>query len=312
MKSYRYYLFIARPDHWPKNVMVLPGFVFAAYICQIPPSCQMLLNLVMALASCCLVASANYVINEWLDSSFDKFHPTKKKRPGASGRLNGKLVCAEYLFLATAGCMLGARISLVFMGVSIFFLFMGAIYNVPPVRAKDRVYLDVFTESINNPLRFILGWLAYVSTVLPPSSILVAYWAGGGFLMAVKRYAEYRFIGDPQQASLYRKSFAKYTEEKLLLYSVFCAIVSSFFLAIFLLKYRIEFIILFPFISYMFVWYLAIGMRPLSPVQSPEKFFREKNFSRYIILLSLLAIVLAFVDIPELNILLEPVAVSSE
>ena len=30
---------------------------------------------------------------------------------------------------------------------------MGVAYNVPPVRTKDRAYLDVLSESVNNPLR---------------------------------------------------------------------------------------------------------------------------------------------------------------
>ena len=77
---------------------------------------------------------------------------------------------------------------------------MGIIYNVRPIRSKDRIYLDVLSESINNPLRLLLGWSAVLAGMLPPSSILMAYWMGGAFLMAVKRYAEYRFINDPESS----------------------------------------------------------------------------------------------------------------
>jgi len=38
---------------------------------------------------------------------------------------------------------------------------MGLAYNVPPVRLKGWPYLDVLSESINNPIRLALGWLAY-------------------------------------------------------------------------------------------------------------------------------------------------------
>ena len=51
---------------------------------------------------------------------------------------------------------------------------MGILYNVEPIRTKDRAYVDVLSESINNPLRFLLGWSAIVSDVLPPSSVLLA------------------------------------------------------------------------------------------------------------------------------------------
>ena len=36
---------------------------------------------------------------------------------------------------------------------------MGIIYNVKPIRSKDIVFIDVLSESVNNPLRFLLGGL---------------------------------------------------------------------------------------------------------------------------------------------------------
>jgi 4-hydroxybenzoate polyprenyltransferase len=271
------------------------------------PDAQTLLHIMLALLACCLLSSANYTINEWLDAAHDKFHPTKKFRPGASGRLNPRLVGCEYLLFACLGLGISAYLSKHFVMTAVVFLMMGLVYNVPPVRTKDTVYLDVATESFNNPLRFILGWLAYSHLFFPPSSIVLAYWAGGGFLMAVKRYAEYRFMNDPDQAARYRASFGRYTEKSLLLYSIFCAITSSFFLAIFLVKYHIEFVLLFPFIALLFVWYLEIGMRPLSAAQSPEKLFREKSFFKYVIFLCFLTVVLALLDLPALSVLSEPV-----
>jgi 4-hydroxybenzoate polyprenyltransferase len=300
------YVFIMRPDHWPKNILVLPGCFFAAYIMRKSPDVQTLLHVGLALVSCCLLASANYTINEWLDSAHDSFHPTKQFRPGASGRLNPRAVVLQYLLLACLGLGGGAYLSLPFFITSCVFLVMGLAYNVPPARTKDKAYLDVATESFNNPVRFLLGWLAYSPLFFPPASILLAYWAGGGFLMAVKRYAEYRFIDAPEQAALYRASFGRYTEQSLLLYSIFCAITASFFMGIFLIKYHVEFVFLFPFIAFMFVWYLRIGMRPLSAAQSPEKLFREKSFFAYVIFLCFLTVMLALLDLPALNHLDEP------
>jgi hypothetical protein len=184
---------------------------------------------------------------------------------------------------------------------------MGVVYNVRPFRSKDRVYLDVLSESVNNPLRFLLGWSAIVSGYLPPSSILMAYWMGGAFLMAVKRYAEYRFIADPEKAGLYRRSFLYYTEQTLLLSSVFYALTSSFFLGIFLIKYRIELMLSFPLFAVLFVWYLAIGMRPHSPTKDPEKFYRERGFMAYVVFLAAAVWLLLVVNIPVLNIFVERV-----
>jgi hypothetical protein len=45
---------------------------------------------------------------------------------------------------------------------------MGCIYNIPPIRSKDVPYIDVLSESINNPLRMLAGWfIASTASVAP-------------------------------------------------------------------------------------------------------------------------------------------------
>jgi decaprenyl-phosphate phosphoribosyltransferase len=298
------YIKIARIDHWFKNVFMIPGIVLAMLLVGIPFG-KVLWPALIGLLSTCLVASANYVINEFLDAEFDRHHPVKWSRPSAAGNVKPRFVYLEYFLFAAAGLGLASLLTREFLLFSAALLAMGLVYNVRPFRSKDRVYLDVLSESINNPLRFLLGWSAVVSGYLPPSSILMAYWMGGAFLMAVKRYAEYRFIADPQKAGLYRRSFVYYTEQKLLLSSVFYALTSSFFLGIFLIKYRIELMLSFPLFAVLFVWYLAIGMRPHSPTKDPEKFYRERGFMAYVVFLAAAVWLLLVVDIPVLNIFVE-------
>src|SRR6185312_11887639 len=62
----------------------------------------------------------------------------------------------------------------------------------------------------------------------------------------------------------------------------FYAICSSFFLAVFLIKYRIEFLLTFPLFSLMFTWYLAIGLKPNSAAQAPERLFTERRFLMFV------------------------------
>src|SRR3546814_5665135 len=55
-------------------------------------------------------------------------------------------------------------------------------------------------------------------TPLPPSSLLLAYWTGGAFLMGAKRLSEYRDISTEagmQMLHRYRRSFSAYTAESL-------------------------------------------------------------------------------------------------
>src|SRR3546814_4605173 len=74
----------------------------------------------------------------------------------------------------------------------------------------DVPYLDVLSESVNNPLRLAIGWAMIDPGSLPPVSIIIAYWFGGAFLMGTKRLSEYREIVVSHGAALlapYRQSF---------------------------------------------------------------------------------------------------------
>jgi 4-hydroxybenzoate polyprenyltransferase len=298
------YIAIARPDHWVKNIFMLPGAALA-FLLDSSAGAWAIPQLVVAVGSTCLVASANYTINEWLDAEFDRHHPVKSKRPSALGRIKPQLVYLQYAVLAIAGLALATLINGFFVATSAALLLMGLLYNVPPIRTKDRQYLDVLSESINNPLRLMLGWFAITQGALPPGSVLAAYWMGGAYLMAMKRFAEYRMINDPARAGLYRRSFRYYTETSLLVSSFFYAITSAFLLGIFLIKYRIEFLLSFPFFALLFAWYLSIAMRPASDALHPEKLYREKSFVAYTGGLTVLVLALFFIDIPELQFLVE-------
>lgn len=96
---------------------------------------------------------------------------------------------------------------------------------------------------------------------------------------------------------MYRKSFNYYNETRLLISIFFYAICSSFFLGIFLIKYRIELLISFPFIALLFAWYLKIGFETNSIVQTPEKLFRKNKFILYIVFLFCLMTFLFLADI---------------
>ena len=296
---------IARPDHWFKNLFMLPGVALALVLTNFPISMAMG-PVLKGMLSTCFIASANYAINEWLDAEFDRFHPVKRHRPSAVGRIKAKYVYMEYALLVTIGLALASTLTKEFVYFSILLLVMGILYNVRPFRTKEIFLLDVLSESLNNPIRLLLGWSALVTSQLPPSSILLAYWMGGAFLMAMKRFAEYRFIDDPQQAALYRASFSKYTEQSLLLSSFFYALSSVFFLGIFLVKYRIEFVLSFPFFALLFTWYLFIAMKPVSSTQTPEKLYKEKKFISYVGFLIVIIVVLFFIDIPLLEMFVEP------
>jgi decaprenyl-phosphate phosphoribosyltransferase len=306
-RAFSRYFRIARPDHWIKNTIMLPGVALAAVLTH-GATLERIPYVALGFIALCLAASANYTINEFLDAKYDRIHPLKSTRPGALGLLDFRIVMLQYASLAVISLVLGRIISIEFFAIIFALLLMGVIYNVPPIRTKDQVYLDVISESINSPFRLLLGWFTISTDRLPPSSIILAFWMGGAFLMAAKRFAEYRTIGDRDIAGRYRRSFFYYSENSLLLSCFFYAISSSFFLAIFLIKYRVEFLLTFPMFAVLFTWYLAIGFRQDSAAAAPERLYRETGFLAFVAILAVVVTFLFFVDVPFIHRFVEPLS----
>lgn len=254
----------------------------------------------LAVAATCLIASSNYVLNEILDGPTDRLHPKKRFRPVPSGQVRLPLAYAEWLLLGIAGLWLAGTINVYFFASGLALWLLGVSYNVPPIRTKEWPYIDVLSESANNAVRLLLGWFALVTTAVPPVSLTLAYWMLGAFFMAMKRFAEYRHIGNATVAAGYRKSFRFYTENRLLVSILFYATTCALFTGIFIVRYHLELILFAPFAAGVFAYYLSIGMQPDSPVQNPEKLYKQRGFFAYMVVTSIVFVLLMFTSIPAL------------
>ncbi|MBP3735577.1 MAG: UbiA prenyltransferase family protein [Lachnospiraceae bacterium] len=297
------YLKIARPDHWVKNIFIIPGIVFAVLLSDAGLSTVSPARVLTGFFATCFIASANYVINEWLDAPFDRFHPIKKNRPVVAGNMKFSLVMTEYALFAAAGILLSLMINRAFLLTELWLLVMGVVYNVKPLRSKDVVFLDVLSESINNMIRLLLGWFIVTDAALPPSSLLLGYWMGGAFLMAIKRFSEYHMIGDPKTAGLYRRSFAFYSEKSLMASAFFYGLISTFSIGVFLIKYRIEYLLAMPFIFLLFSYYVYISFDLDSAAQKPEKLYKDKMLVLILLLLVAVFLLATFIHMPFLDVL---------
>lgn len=254
----------------------------------------------------CLIASSNYVINEILDAPSDLLHPVKNTRPVPAGRVSIPWAYVQWIALLAAGLLLALHVSTLFTLTLLVLWIMGCLYNIPPVRSKDLPYLDVLSEAINNPLRMLAGWYLAGTTMIAPASLLVSYWMVGCYFMAIKRFAEFRDIGDHHRSASYRKSFGFYNEQRLLVSIMFYGSQAMLFFGAFIMRYRLELVLAFPLVALVMALYLSLAFKPDSAVQRPEGLYREPALMGAVVSCTVVMAVLLFVNISVLHRIFRP------
>lgn len=285
------YVAIARLSRWSINLFMLTGVFFALCI-EHQPEALIWWRVLLAFAGLCFAAFANYCINEWYDAPYDALHPEKMHRPGAMGLLKGRWVVCEYLCLAGFALLCEGFVGSRLVWVLLVFLVAGMCYNIPPIRLKDKPYFDVLSESVNHPLRFLLGW-SVVSSETLPWLLLLACWMLGSYLMTLKRFAEFRLLRAHQGvAEAYRRSFSAYSERRLASLCVVYAVVMLITFSIVLIRIDAIFYGVIPLMLLLLMWYSWIGCQPDSPVQHPETLYRKEPLFMIVVTGVLLAVLI--------------------
>ncbi|MGF1656851.1 MAG: UbiA family prenyltransferase [Verrucomicrobiales bacterium] len=276
-----HYIRVMRPDHWLKNVFILFGHAAAIVLLELPLGDGAWIGygwvIALSLIPACFVASANYILNEILDAPFDRAHPTKKHRAVPSGLVSIPILWGIMLGLLVVGFgMAWWWFNTSYLIALVLLFISGLVYNVPPVRLKDRVFLDVIAESFNNPIRLWLGWYALgPADSFPPLSILLAWWFFGALLMAGKRYSEFRFINDAEQSAMYRRSFAHYTEKSLVISMITYANFFCFCMGVAITYYFPNLLLVFPVVVGAIVIYFNSAMADEAAQLEPEELLKN-------------------------------------
>lgn len=293
---------LPRPLHALKNILVLPGSALAWVLVADSQSTieagATLLRIILVLAVCCLVAGWNYVLNDFCDRDFDRWHPEKCSRlEDGTASLSELLMPAFFMLGATVLVVVLGGLPLPLVLTLALFVVSGCVYNIAPVRLKRIPFVDVAAEAFNFPVRLMLGWYAvWADGPLPPLSAMLAIWAFGGMLLTGKRAAELARIGDAETARAYRPALLHYTRERAMVICSVYGMVMLFGAGVLFAVYRPlhNLIFLLPAVLFMaglYLWVLAdagLAARELEP----EKLLRRKSVWCVGLLLGVLAVCL--------------------
>ena len=295
IKKFKLYIESLRLERWPRSLAIIPGFI--AFFVLIPGTMQgrgsldMAVRLIVAFLLTLFISTANYIINEITDAPHDAFHPSKKDRPLVNNEISVKILMVMWAVLVVVA-MATAHFfyqNIFFLAALFALLVAGLLYNVPPVRVKDVPYLDSTLESANNPIRFLIGWHIF-STVAPPLSLLLSWWAFGNFLMVGKRVAEKKFLTE-EESSGYRRSLKKYKLASLIIFMRFNALVFLVTFAWFAVDSGMNsFLYSIPFIFVYLMMFMKKSTQDIEGAEEPEKLLKNPYFALYTLFLAVIFI----------------------
>jgi len=158
-----------RPKQWIKNTFVFAALIFSQHLFN-PAYC---LKSFIAFSIFCLLSGSVYLINDIMDVDEDRLHPSKKRRPIASGKL--KLTTAAITAVIIGACSMAASfyLDLIFGIITIVYFVSNIAYSK---YLKHIVIIDVMVIALGFVLRAVGGgiiikveispWLIICTTLL--------------------------------------------------------------------------------------------------------------------------------------------------
>lgn len=200
-----------RPKQWIKNLLLFAGFVYTLNEGWHPFTPEMWRAFGRSAAAFLLfslVSSSIYLLNDVLDVEKDRKHPTKSKRPIASGALSPRTAVATAVVLMPVSLVASYLLSPPFAAVAAGYLAMqfGYIFAL-----KEMVLLDVFVLAIGFVMRAVSGAVVIGAEISP--WLYTVTLLGALFLGLCKRRNELLVLDTA--AGQHRRSLKTYTPQLL-------------------------------------------------------------------------------------------------
>lgn len=203
MLKLRSLFYLMRVHQWIKNLFIfLPAF-FALKLLQEGP----MLNLLLTFIAFSFLASSVYIFNDMLDVEEDRLHPTKKRRPLASGLVSKKegillIICLLILSFVIFYLLQNNTV----LVIAVLYLIQNILYTV---KLKHIALLDVMLIATGFVFRILIGGAA-TDTILSHWIILITLVLALFLALAKRRDDVLGFLQTGQKA---RKNIEGYNIE---------------------------------------------------------------------------------------------------
>jgi 4-hydroxybenzoate polyprenyltransferase len=139
-----------RPSQWTKNLIIFAGLIFGQRLLDKAAIATSL----AAFVTFCALSGVVYLVNDVADREADRRHPTKRRRPIASGAVSPQLAIATAVGLLLAALVAAWMLRPQFAAVAVAYVALQALYSGP---LKHVVIIDVLTIAIGFVLRAAAG-----------------------------------------------------------------------------------------------------------------------------------------------------------
>lgn len=201
METLKLCIRLLRPKQWVKNLFVLAAPFFGGQLFR-----HSSIGLGFAsLAAFSLCASSNYILNDIADRKNDAFHPKKKLRPIASGKISVVRAAMISALALLSSLALAYWINKEFLYFLVGYFVMQILYSA---YFKRVALVDIFFISFGFVIRVLSGGAAFgvkVSNWLFVTMFMVSL-----VLAAGKRLGEMRLLCS--EAALHRESLCDVSE----------------------------------------------------------------------------------------------------
>ena len=195
------YIKLLRVKHYIKNLLIFAPLFFSGALLG-----EIAIKVVYSFIPFCLSTSFVYIINDIKDVEKDKRHPTKCRRPIASGavNINSAKIYSVIIMMLAAGFAVGAVILDLYPYTTIFLLAIYIILNILYSNGLKNVpVIDVLILAVGFVLRLYYGSCVTQVEISPWLYLTVV---GGAFYLGMgKRRNEVRNQSDGNTRAVLRK-----------------------------------------------------------------------------------------------------------